>query len=318
MPSRPAPSSQPATAFPVAPDDYDAWYRTPLGAAAHRIELAAIEQLAEPRAGERALDAGCGSGIYSAWLTELGLLVTGVDRDPRMLGAARRQAPSASFREGELTALPFAAGEFDLALAVTVFSFLDERQRVRAARELVRVIRPGGRVVIADLAPLSLWAAQRRVKAWLGSATWRAARFTSARVLHRLLLAAGADRVRTRYALYVPPIGWPPLLARAELLERLRRPLGPVGAAFVVAGAERPPASLTDGQGAGQALETVATSTSRPSAAAANASARPANTASKGPLTRLLIDPASTVSPRSCSADRAAAIGGPRCSTPSG
>jgi ubiquinone/menaquinone biosynthesis C-methylase UbiE len=241
MPSQPVRSAHPETAFPVAPADYDAWYRTPLGAAAHRIELAAIEQLAEPRRGERALDAGCGSGIYSAWLAERGLVVTGIDRDPGMLAVARRRVPSASFREADLTALPFAAGEFDLAVAVTVFSFLDEGQRAYAARELVRVLRPGGRVVIGDLASLSLWAAQRRVKAWRGSTTWRAARFTSARELRRLLLAAGAARVSTRYVLYLPPIGWPPLLARAELLERLGRRLGPLGAGFVIARAARPP-----------------------------------------------------------------------------
>jgi 2-polyprenyl-3-methyl-5-hydroxy-6-metoxy-1,4-benzoquinol methylase len=57
----------------VAADANDAWYRTPVGAAAHRVELAAIDQLAAPHAGERALDAGCGSGIYSAWLAKRGL-----------------------------------------------------------------------------------------------------------------------------------------------------------------------------------------------------------------------------------------------------
>jgi SAM-dependent methyltransferase len=174
-------------------------------------------------------------------LPSAALVVTGVDRDPGMLAVARRRVPSTSFREADLTALPFAAGEYDLAVAVTVFSCLSESRRARAAREQVRVLRPGGRVVIGDLAPVSLWAAQRRVKAWRGSATWRGARFTSARTLRRLLLAAGAARVRTRYALYLPPIGWPPLLARAELLERLGRPLGPLGAVFVVARAERPP-----------------------------------------------------------------------------
>jgi ubiquinone/menaquinone biosynthesis C-methylase UbiE len=49
---------------------YDAWYQTPLGAAAHRIELRLIAELASPKRGEHALDAGCGTGIYTAWLAE--------------------------------------------------------------------------------------------------------------------------------------------------------------------------------------------------------------------------------------------------------
>ena len=61
---------------------YDAWYGTPLGEASHRIELALVESLVQPQAGERALDAGCGTGIYTAWLVEHGAEVTGLDIDP--------------------------------------------------------------------------------------------------------------------------------------------------------------------------------------------------------------------------------------------
>ena len=150
---------------------YDAWYETALGAAAHSIELRLIAALAAPERGERALEVGCGTGIYTAWLADQGLDVTGFDRDPAMLAAARAKAPEAQLVQGDATALPFAEGGFDLALAVTLFCFLDGRQQLAAARELVRVVRPGGRVVVGELAPYSLWAAQRRIKGWRGSAT---------------------------------------------------------------------------------------------------------------------------------------------------
>lgn len=217
---------------------YDAWYGTALGAAAHRIELRLIERIAAPEPGERALDVGCGTGIYTARLAEQGLAVTGLDRDPEMLAAARTKAPAARLLEGEATALPFAQGEFDLALAVTLFCFLDAAQRAAAARELVRVVRPGGRVVVGELARYSLWSAQRRVEGLLGSAPWRSAHFTTAHELRELFLRGGATAVSTRYGLYLPPWGAAALVRRAEAIERFGRRLGPLGAAFVVARAE--------------------------------------------------------------------------------
>ena len=217
---------------------YDAWYQTPLGKAAHEIERATVAELARPAQGERALDAGCGTGIYSAWLVSQGLQVEALDRDPEMLAAAQEKAPAARCIEGDATALPFADGEFDLALAVTLFCFLDAAQRAAAARELVRVVRPGGRVVVGELARYSLWAAERRIKGWRGSTTWRQAHFTTACELRRLLRNAGATVVTARYGLYLPPWDEPWLVRRADAIERLGRPLGALGAAFVVARTE--------------------------------------------------------------------------------
>jgi SAM-dependent methyltransferase len=124
--------------------------------------------------------------------------VTGLDLDPAMLAAARTKAPGAQLLAGDATALPFAEGEFDLALAVTLFCFLDAAERRAAARELLRVVRPGGRVVVGELARYSLWAAQRRVNGWRGSATWRSAHFITAGELRQLFRDAGATAIRNR------------------------------------------------------------------------------------------------------------------------
>jgi SAM-dependent methyltransferase len=149
------------------------------------------------------LDAGCGTGIYTRRLLAAGATVTGLDSDPQMLAVARLKAPSATLLEGDVTALPFADGTFDLSLAVTLLCFVEHPQR--AVEELVRVTRPGGRVVLAELGRYSLWAAWRRAKGRRGSDTWKDAHFFTPGELAALLWRAGAANVRTRTAAYLPP-----------------------------------------------------------------------------------------------------------------
>jgi ubiquinone/menaquinone biosynthesis C-methylase UbiE len=218
---------------PAAAARYDAWYATPLGAAVDLAEWRAVAELSSLRSGERALDAGCGTGIYTRRLLEHGLEVTGVDTDPEMLVAARLKAPEARLLEVDVTRLPFADGEFDLALAVTLICFVDDAER--AVNELVRVTHPGGRVVLGELNRWSLWALSRRLKGWRGSARWRGAHFFSPAGLARMLRGAGAAGIETAAAAYLPPRAPAWVVARAHSVERFGRHLGPLGAAFSVA-----------------------------------------------------------------------------------
>jgi SAM-dependent methyltransferase len=100
-------------------------------------------------------------------------------------------------------ALPFADGSFDMVLAVTVLCFVDDA--ARGVREMARVLRPGGRLVIGELGRWNLWAVRRRVGGWLGSRVWRSATFRTARALKGLMKGAGLDVTAVRGAIYYPP-----------------------------------------------------------------------------------------------------------------
>jgi ubiquinone/menaquinone biosynthesis C-methylase UbiE len=81
--------------------------------------------------------------------------VTGLDADPSILARARRRAADAGleigFDEGRSTALPYADASFDLVLSTLFFHHLPDDAKRQTADELVRVLRPGGRLVVGDL-----------------------------------------------------------------------------------------------------------------------------------------------------------------------
>lgn len=70
---------------------YDNWYNTPLGSFVDRLEKELIAKSAQPQAGEKALDLGCGTGIFTIWLAKQGLDVTGIDLSSEMLAKAREK-----------------------------------------------------------------------------------------------------------------------------------------------------------------------------------------------------------------------------------
>ena len=111
---------------------------------------ARVEDLLAPFSGdERALDAGCGSGALAFAFAAHVREVVGVDVSTELLAAGRIDAPAnVTLVEGDATALPFGAGEFDLAGCARVLHHVRRPELVVA--ELVRVTRPGGRILVVD------------------------------------------------------------------------------------------------------------------------------------------------------------------------
>lgn len=156
-------------------------------------------------AGLDVLDIGCGDGLLATELADTGARVIGIDPDAAMLRAAAERTIGHNVRlvRGRIEALPFPDAGFDLVTAVTVLCFV--KNEATAWREMARVLRPGGRLVIGELGRWSLWALRRRIRGWLGSRLWRSAGFHSAGQLRSAAEAAGLVIGDVRGAVFHPP-----------------------------------------------------------------------------------------------------------------
>jgi ubiquinone/menaquinone biosynthesis C-methylase UbiE len=221
-------------------DSYARWRSSRLGAITDGLEQALLLELLGPLTGKMLLDVGCGDGALAAVLARRGAQVTGLDSDPLMVAAARRRAEREAIPltivEGKGEALPFHRDAFDVTLAVTSLCFIQDVRQ--AIAEMARVLKPGGRLVIGELGRWSLWAMKRRIRGWLGNATWHAAAFRTAAELRSLVEAAGLEVTSIRGAAYYPPFA-----LAAELLAAVDSWLGRTtifGAAFIVVAAKKP------------------------------------------------------------------------------
>lgn len=229
--------ASPPTLTHIGPTACDDWRRTPLGALTERLEHGLVFEIAGRLDGLRVLDVGTGDGAFAMAAAGRGALVTGVDPDPAMLAAAAARARAMGvdlqLGDGLVERLPFADGAVDLVFAVTVLCFVADADA--AVREMARVLRPGGRLVLGELNRWSSWAALRWAKGLVGNRTWRSARFRTATQLRRSITAAGLTVASVDGAIF-----YPQLAAVAPLMAPMDRWLGrrtTVGAAFVVVGA---------------------------------------------------------------------------------
>jgi len=105
-------------------------------------------------AGLDILDVGCGGGGELRRLASLGASperLAGIDLMPARAEAARRILPEARIETGSAHAMPFTDGSFDLVCQFVVFSsVVDPEMRRAMAREILRVLRPGGTILWYD------------------------------------------------------------------------------------------------------------------------------------------------------------------------
>lgn len=223
----------------LGPEAYERWRASEIGELTERLERQLILELVGDVAGLRILDVGCGDGLFAVDLAKRGASVTGVDASAAMIGAATARASAEKvnidFEVARAEQLPFADDQFDTLTAITILCFVADAAPV--FREIARVLKPSGRLVIGELGKWSTWAAGRRMRAWRGSPLWRRGRFRTANELRKLAEAAGLGVETVRGAIYYPRCRY-----LARLLTPADRPMGratTLGAAFVALSAAK-------------------------------------------------------------------------------
>lgn len=121
---------------------FNAWYERP-----------EVLRLAGDVEGRRVLDAGCGHGPLFRELRTRGAVVSGFDLSPAMVELARqRLGDDADVRVGDLAApLPYADHEFDLVVVSLALHYVEDWGPT--LKELRRVLRPGGRLIVSVIHP---------------------------------------------------------------------------------------------------------------------------------------------------------------------
>jgi len=200
----------PAEFANIARSERDFWWYRGMRAILFRLLDPYLKAMGTPR---RVLEAGCGTGYLSQLLqTERGWPLVPLDISAEGLRYARGMGVRNAV-QGDLRALPFADGRFDLVLAIDVLAHLPPEEDRRAAGELARVLAPGGLVVLRTAALDFL---RSRHSAFAGERQ----RFTRRRLMD-LFAVCGIQVLRCSYAnaLLLPVAAakfrlWEPLLRR--------------------------------------------------------------------------------------------------------
>jgi ubiquinone/menaquinone biosynthesis C-methylase UbiE len=219
--------------FDEWPQKYDQWFTTPIGTLVKKYEAELVLDLLKPAPGEIILDAGCGTGVFTVDILSLNWQVIGIDISLPMLMRAAQKARGYNFQTvlADMSHLPFSENVFDKVISVTALEFIEDGKG--ALRELFRVTKRGGCIVVATLNGLSSWATRRRAEAKRGHTLFQKAMFRSPDELRSLAPVDGVVRTAIHFQKEEVP-------AKAPKIEEEGKRKGFMTGAFVAARWEKP------------------------------------------------------------------------------
>jgi len=133
-------------AFESKYGDYDV-----LGELAYKRLLDRFERLIQPKEEETCFDLGWWTGAFTRRLNVFQLSLTGVDISPKCIGLAKEKGAGETYIAGDLMNLDFAGDSADIIVYSGVIHHITERtERLRALREGLRILKPGGRLFAYD------------------------------------------------------------------------------------------------------------------------------------------------------------------------
>ena len=141
------PAGEIRTMFDRIAPVYDVMNRVMTAGLDGRWRRLAVKEVVWP--GDRVLDVCCGTGDFAVEAERRGGRVVGLDFSERMLERARGKSGTIEWVQGDALALPFSLGEFDVVTVGFGVRNLDDLER--GLQELVRVLRPGGRIAVLEI-----------------------------------------------------------------------------------------------------------------------------------------------------------------------
>ena len=163
-----------------------------------RANIAALRAMQLDRDKARVLDVGCGSGAGLLQFLRLGFRpdhLSGIDISQERIDEARRSLPNVDFRCESADALSYSDGAFDITFESTMFVLLPSESMARdIAKEMVRVTRPGGYLMLVD------WRYSKP-----GSDVYKA--MSSSRIADLFGVGASTTVVTRERGALVPPLG---------------------------------------------------------------------------------------------------------------